>query len=180
MSSPHKSNHHKKTSYKSNRHKKHLRNSQSRFQYCSIGKSHLHENNRHRHHNKSFEVYLLCVLRNIAVRNPVLTLTVAQVFLVTIALVRGFLVMMDNMLARHRQIKLYMVLAILGFVAIIALSSYISWKHKVYIGYNVTRESEWIRASDSKTIHLKGTLLTYSNDGMSCTNLKGKTIWNQT
>lgn len=87
---------------------------------------------------------------------------------------------MDNMLARHRQIKLYMVLAILGFVAIIALSSYISWKHKVYIGYNVTRESEWIRASDSKTIHLKGTLLTYSNDGMSCTNLKGKTIWNQT
>ena len=87
---------------------------------------------------------------------------------------------MDNMLARHRQIKLYMVLAVLGFAAIVALSSYISWKHKVYVGYDVIRESEWVRAKDSKTIHLKGTLLTYSNDGISCTNLKGKTIWNQT
>lgn len=87
---------------------------------------------------------------------------------------------MDNMLARHRQIKLYTVLAILGFAAIVALSSYISWKHKVYVGYDVIRESEWVRSKDSKTIHLKGTLLTYSNDGISCTNLKGKTIWNQT
>lgn len=47
---------------------------------------------------------------------------------------------MDNMLARHRQIKLYMVLAVLGFAAIVALSSYISWKHKVYVGYDVIRE----------------------------------------
>ena len=30
------------------------------------------------------------------------------------------------------------------------------------------------------SINLSGALFTYSNDGMNCTDLKGKTIWNQT
>ena len=87
---------------------------------------------------------------------------------------------MDNMLARHRQIKLYSVLAVLALVAVVAAGSYITWKNKVYIGYQVIQQSEWVRASESKSINLSGTLFTYSNDGMSCTDLKGKTIWNQT
>lgn len=87
---------------------------------------------------------------------------------------------MDNKLARHRQIKLYTVLAILIVAAIAAAGSYISWKNKLYVDYEVIRQSEWIRASESKSINLKGTLFTYSNDGMSCTDLRGKTIWNQT
>lgn len=87
---------------------------------------------------------------------------------------------MDSMLARHRQIKLYTVLAILALAAVVAAGSYISWKNKVYIGYEVIQQSEWVRASEAKSINLKGTLFTYSNDGMNCTDLRGKTIWNQT
>jgi len=87
---------------------------------------------------------------------------------------------MDNMLARYRQIKLYMGLAILALGVVIAVGSYINWKNKVYVDYEVIQQSEWIRASESKSINLKGTLFTYSNDGMSCTDLRGKTIWNQT
>ena len=87
---------------------------------------------------------------------------------------------MDSMLARHRQLKLYTVLAFAAVAAVIAIGAYIQWKSKVYVGYGVVQENEWIRASESKTINLKGTLFTYSNDGMSCTDLKGKTIWNQT
>lgn len=87
---------------------------------------------------------------------------------------------MDNMLARHRQIKLYSVLAVLALVVVVAAGSYITWKNKVYISYQVIQQSEWIRASESKSINLGGTLFTYSNDGMSCTDLRGKTIWNQT
>ncbi|MDE7274997.1 MAG: hypothetical protein K2N95_18460 [Lachnospiraceae bacterium] len=87
---------------------------------------------------------------------------------------------MDSMLARHRQVKLYTVLAILALVAVVAAGTYISWKNKVYIDYEVIQQSEWVRASESKSINIKGTLFTYSNDGMSCADLKGKTIWNQT
>lgn len=87
---------------------------------------------------------------------------------------------MDNMLARHRQIKLYTALGVLALVVVVAIGSYITWINKVYIGYDVIQQNEWVRASDSRTINLKGTLFTYSNDGMSCTDLRGRTIWNQT
>lgn len=87
---------------------------------------------------------------------------------------------MDNVLARHRQVKLYSVLAVLALVAVVSAGVYINWKNEVYINYEVIQQSEWIRASESKSINLKGTLFTYSNDGMNCTDLRGKTIWNQT
>ena len=87
---------------------------------------------------------------------------------------------LDNKLARHRQMKFYTVLAVLAVVAVASVSSYVSWKNKLYIDYEVIQQSEWFRASESKSMNLKGTLFTYSNDGMSCTDIKGKTIWNQT
>lgn len=87
---------------------------------------------------------------------------------------------MDNMLARHRQVRLYSALVVLAVVAAAVAGSYISWKNKVYIDYEVIQQSEWVRASESTSISLNGTLFTYSNDGMNCTDLRGKTIWNQT
>lgn len=87
---------------------------------------------------------------------------------------------MDNMLARHRQMKLYTVLATLVVIAAAVLGAYINWKNKVYTGYEVIQQSEWTRASESQSLNLGGTLFTYSNDGMSCTDMKGKMIWNQT
>lgn len=87
---------------------------------------------------------------------------------------------MDNMLARHRQVRLYSVLAVLALAAVVAIGTYINWKNKVYIDYEVIQQNEWIRSSESKSINLNGMLFTYSNDGMSCTDLRGKTIWNQT
>lgn len=87
---------------------------------------------------------------------------------------------LDNMLARHRQIRLYTILVVLALLAAVAAGSYITWKNKIYIGYQVIQQSEWVRALESKSINLGGTIFTYSNDGMSCTDLRGKTIWNQT
>ncbi len=87
---------------------------------------------------------------------------------------------MDNMLARHRQVRLYSVLSVLALAAVVAVGSYINYKNKVYIDYEVIQQNAWVRASESKSFDLGGTLFTYSNDGMNCTDLKGKTIWNQT
>lgn len=87
---------------------------------------------------------------------------------------------MDSMLARHRQLKLYTVLAILALAAAIVLGFYIHWKNEEYVTYEVIQQNEWTRAAESKSMSLGGALFTYSNDGMSCTDTKGKVIWNQT
>lgn len=87
---------------------------------------------------------------------------------------------MDNQLARHRQIKFYIVLGVLVFAAAVVFVLYLHWKSMEYTDYVVVQQTEWIRATDSKSISFGGTLFTYSNDGMSCTDTKGKMIWNQT
>lgn len=87
---------------------------------------------------------------------------------------------MDSMLARHRQMKLYTVLLIMAVIAAVAAGMYIHWKNKEYMGYTVLQQTEWARAAESQSINLDGTLFTYSNDGMSCTDSRGKMIWNQT
>lgn len=87
---------------------------------------------------------------------------------------------MNSMLARHRQLKLYTVLFVLAAVAVVAVISYIGWKNKVYTDYEIIQQNVWERSSEAKSMNLGGTLFTYSNDGMSCTDTKGKIIWNQT
>ena len=87
---------------------------------------------------------------------------------------------MDHMLARHRHVKIYTVLIILALLAALVLALYLSWKSKVYIDYEIVQQTEWAKSADSRCMNLAGTLFTYSNDGMSCTNTKGKVIWNQT
>lgn len=87
---------------------------------------------------------------------------------------------MSSMLARHRQLKLYTVLFVLAAVAVVAVISYIGWKNKVYTDYEIIQQNVWERSSEAKSMNLGGTLFTYSNDGMSCTDTKGKIIWNQT
>lgn len=87
---------------------------------------------------------------------------------------------MDHMLARHRHVKIYTVLITLAVLAALTLALYLNWKSKVYIDYEVVQQTQWTKSSDSRCMNLAGTLFTYSNDGMSCTNTKGKVIWNQT
>lgn len=87
---------------------------------------------------------------------------------------------MDSKLARHRQMKFYTVLAVLIVIAAMAVGTYIRWRNMLYTDYEVIQQNEWIRASESQSLNLGGTLFTYSNDGMSCTDTKGKMIWNQT
>ena len=86
----------------------------------------------------------------------------------------------DHMLARHRRIKIYTVLIAIAVLAVLTFVFYLNWKSKVYVDYEVVQQTEWTKSSDSRCLNLAGTLFTYSNDGMSCTDTKGKVIWNQT
>ena len=87
---------------------------------------------------------------------------------------------MDSKIARYRHLKLYTVLIVVALFALLILGLYIGWKRKLYVDYEVLQQTEWSKSSDSRCMNLSGTLLTYSNDGMSCTDTKGKVIWNQT
>lgn len=87
---------------------------------------------------------------------------------------------MDSMIARHRHVKIYTILIIAAVLAAAIFALYLNWKHKVYVDYEIVQVTEWTKSSDSKCMNLSGTLFTYSNDGMSCTDTKGKVIWNQT
>ncbi|MCM1182216.1 MAG: DUF5711 family protein [Roseburia sp.] len=87
---------------------------------------------------------------------------------------------LNSMLARHRQIKLYTVLGILAIIAVVALCLYFNWKNMVYSDYEVVQQNDWTRAGETKCLNLSGSLFTYSKDGMSCTDTKGKVVWNQT
>ncbi len=83
-------------------------------------------------------------------------------------------------LARHRQIKLYTVLIIVALVGIFVVFAYLHWKNIMYTNYEVIHQNEWIRSQDSTCIRLDNTLFNYSKDGMSCTDTRGKVVWNQT
>jgi hypothetical protein len=87
---------------------------------------------------------------------------------------------MDNMIARHKRIKVYTVIAIIIAVAVAALIAFIHWKLMVYTSYSVISQTQWTKSADSQSIDLGGTLFNYSNDGMNCTDTKGKVVWNQT
>ena len=86
----------------------------------------------------------------------------------------------DHMLARHRRIKIYTVLIAIAVLAVLTFVFYLNWKSKIYVDYEVVQQTEWTKSSESRCLNLAGTLFTYSNDGMSCTDTKGKVIWNQT
>ena len=86
----------------------------------------------------------------------------------------------DSMVARHRQLRFYTIIGILALAVIFLLGVYFHWKNIVYTDYNVTQQTDWVRAGEAKCLNLDGYIFTYSNDGMSCTNTKGNVVWNQT
>ncbi len=87
---------------------------------------------------------------------------------------------MDSTLARHRHLKIYTALGFAALFAVLVIGLYWNWKTKLYSDYEVIQEIEWTKSSEAKCVNLSGYLLLYSNDGMSCTDAKGKVIWNQT
>jgi hypothetical protein len=52
---------------------------------------------------------------------------------------------MDNMIARHRQMKVYTVIAILIFIAAVVIGTYIHWKRMVYTTYQVIQQTQWTK-----------------------------------
>ena len=80
---------------------------------------------------------------------------------------------------RHRLTVFYRALLILILIVAVVAIYIVYANNKVYSGYTVTSETQWVDNSGIEVIPYDGNLLTYSKDGAVCTNLKGKTLWNQ-
>ena len=83
-------------------------------------------------------------------------------------------------IVKHRLRRLYRAGLIIAALAVVGAALWVTQKNKVYTEYTVAGSYERKVAAGAKTIALADHILTYSNDGASCYDKKGKAIWNAT
>lgn len=86
----------------------------------------------------------------------------------------------SDRIVKYRLHKLYQGFLVTAVIAAVAAVAWISQKNRVYTEYTVTESYTRNVAANAKTIALGDYILTYSNDGASCFDVKGKPIWNET
>lgn len=80
---------------------------------------------------------------------------------------------------RHRLTVFYRAALVLIVIAAIIAICVIRYNNKVYTEYTVSSEESWTDNSSLDVLEYNGNILTYSKDGAVCTDLQGKTLWNQ-
>lgn len=86
----------------------------------------------------------------------------------------------SDRIVKYRLHKLYQDCLIVVAAAAVAAALWITQKNRVYTEYEVTESYERKVSAGAKTIALADYILTYSNDGASCFDSKGKAVWNET
>lgn len=81
---------------------------------------------------------------------------------------------------KHRLTIFYRIALAAVLVGAIALVLYFQYRDKVYTQMNQISAQERQGISGAKDIGLGSSLVTYSNDGISCMDSKGNALWNQT
>ena len=86
----------------------------------------------------------------------------------------------SDKIVKYRLRKLYQGALVIVIAAAIVLAVWITQKNRVYTEYTITESNERTVSASAKTLGLGNYILTYSNDGASCFDTKGKAIWNET
>jgi len=87
---------------------------------------------------------------------------------------------MQHKLARHRRLTFYKICAVIAAITVLFVCIYYHIQTQTYTTYQVKQEYEWTRTEGAQCQALGNTLITYSKDGISCSDIRGKMIWNQT
>lgn len=87
---------------------------------------------------------------------------------------------MKKQLRRHRTLIFYRYAIVLSIIIIAIIIGYTRWKNKIYSDYEVVYSLPWTRTENMTSIPLGDTIFSYTKDGMSCTDAKGKVLWNIT
>ncbi len=80
----------------------------------------------------------------------------------------------------HRRRYILSILLIFIVLAVVGIIFYIQMKNRVYTTYEVNSSIEREMIDGTNVINLDGAILTYSKDGMNCSDSKGNVLWNQT
>lgn len=83
-------------------------------------------------------------------------------------------------IARHRRAFFCRILLIFAVLAGLGLFFYIRYQRYVYKTYDTISSFERETVSGATDVRLGNAILTYSKDGVHCTDAKGKVLWNQT
>lgn len=80
----------------------------------------------------------------------------------------------------HRRKYFFAVLAAAVVIVIACIVFYIWIKNKIYTDYEIRNSISREMITGTTALELEGTILTYSKDGINCSDLKGTVLWNQT
>ncbi len=85
-----------------------------------------------------------------------------------------------DLLAKHRRlVVLRALIAIVGLILVVGIVRVVS-SRKIYTDYNIKETYSRETATSGNTLLLGRNILSYSNDGVSCSDASGKIIWNET
>lgn len=81
---------------------------------------------------------------------------------------------------RHRLSSVYRLMLVLAAIVVLIAIVYVQYKNHIYTSYDIVSETAFTSISDSEMLCLGENVVTYSHDGIRCTNAKGEVLWNQT
>ncbi|NLL78207.1 MAG: hypothetical protein GX234_00010 [Clostridiales bacterium] len=81
---------------------------------------------------------------------------------------------------QHRLRIFMRTVIIIIAVSAVVLATVVSLKNRTYSGYEIVDTVERKEVLDAACMEYNGNILTYSRDGVSCTNTDGVVLWNQT
>lgn len=80
----------------------------------------------------------------------------------------------------HKLTAIYRILLVVAAIAALTALVYVQYKRHVYTEYDVVASTDRESASGAIDVRLENSILTYSKDGVHCTDSKGTVTWNQT
>lgn len=83
-------------------------------------------------------------------------------------------------IVKHKLRKMYAIILVVIIIAAVAAMLWIGQKNRIYTMTELLSSHPRQTSASAKTVILGDCILTYSNDGASCSDTKGKAIWNQT
>lgn len=81
---------------------------------------------------------------------------------------------------KHRLTSMYRILLMVAVLIAVAVLVYVQYERHIYTDYDIVSTVSREKASDAIDIALEESVVTYSKDGVHCTDAKGNVTWNQT
>lgn len=80
----------------------------------------------------------------------------------------------------HKLKAVYRILLVIAAAAALAALAYVQYKRHIYTAYDIVASIDRESVSGAVDVRLGSAILTYSKDGVHCTDAKGNVTWNQT